>query len=269
MVRFWNQVDRVTGVRPVPGYTEFRYRDAAESTGYHAWQTSLRKRFNAGLSLGANYTFASAYSYTGQADLLLPNSVQDIYNVRADKGRPDDYVRHSFATDFVYELPFGLLTDSDSRLVRNALRGWQLSGVFTAQSGNPINVTQSTAFEGSRADFVGGEIKFENYAETLRYLNRGAFAPVPIGAQSGVPIRPGNVGRNALTNIGWWNLDLSTAKRFFVTEKFEGKIEAQMLNALNHTNLSGLQTNIVNSNFGLFQSTRGARVIQMNLRFTF
>ena len=84
-----------------------------------------------------------------------------------------------------------------------------------------------------------------------------------------MPIRPGNIGRNALFNIGWWNLDLAAAKRFFLTEKFEGKIEAQMLNSLNHTNLSGLQTNVVNSNFGLFTSTRGARVIQMNLRLTF
>ena len=56
LVRFWNQVDRVTGIRPVPGYTQFRYRDAGDSTAYHSWQTSLRKRFTSGLSLGVNYT---------------------------------------------------------------------------------------------------------------------------------------------------------------------------------------------------------------------
>ena len=70
LVRFWNQVDRVTGIRPVPGYTQFRYRDAGDSTAYHSWQTSLRKRFSAGLSLGVNYTYASAYSYTGAADFF-------------------------------------------------------------------------------------------------------------------------------------------------------------------------------------------------------
>jgi hypothetical protein len=269
MVRFWNQVDRITGVRPVPGFTQFRYRDAGESTAYHSWQTSVRKRFSAGIGVGANYTWASAYSYTGQADLLLPNSVQDIYNVRADRGRPDDFVRHNFVADFVYELPFGRLNPSNSLLVRNALHGWQISGIFTARSGTPLNITQSTAFEGSRADYVGGEAMFDDYRDTLRYLNRSAFARVPIGDKSGAPIRPGNIGRNALTNVGWWNLDLAATKRFFITERFQGKIEAQMLNSLNHTNFNGLQTNIVNSNFGMFTSTRGARVIQLNLRLAF
>jgi hypothetical protein len=112
-------------------------------------------------------------------------------------------------------------------------------------------------------------VKFDDFETTLRYLNRAAFAPVPIGAQSGVPIRPGNIGRNAIFNPSWWNLDLATAKRFYITEKFQGKIEAQMLNALNRTNLSGLQANVINGNFGMFQSTRGARVVQLNLRLTF
>ncbi|MCZ2156350.1 MAG: TonB-dependent receptor [Bryobacterales bacterium] len=269
MVRTWNQVDRTTGIRPVPGFTQFQYRDPSESTGYHAWQTSVRKRFAAGLNLGLGYTFASAFSYTGQADLIQPVSVQDAYNFRADRGRPDDYLRHNFTTDFVYELPFARLSSSDSRLVRNALAGWQLSGIFTARSGNPINITQSTAFAGSRADVASGTQILGNYRETLRYLDVGAFSRVPIGAVSGAPIRPGNIGRNALTNIGWWNWDVSAAKRFFLTEKLEGKLEAQMLNVFNHTNLSGLQTNITSGNFGRFTSTRGARVIQLNLRFSF
>jgi hypothetical protein len=269
LVRFWNQVDRVTGVRPVQGFTEFRYRDAGESSFFSSWQNSVRKRFSAGLSLGLAYTWASAYSYTGQADLLLPTSVQDIYNVRADKGPPDDFIRHNFISDFVYELPFGRIAGATSGWARNLASGWQISGIFTARSGNPVNIVQSTAFPGSRADYIGGPVKFDDFETTLRYLNRAAFAPVPIGAQSGVPIRPGNIGRNAIFNPSWWNLDLATAKRFYITEKFQGKIEAQMLNALNRTNLSGLQANVINGNFGIFQSTRGARVVQLNLRLTF
>ncbi len=269
LVRFWNQVDRITGIRPVAGFTEFRYRDAGESSLYNSWQSSIRKRFSAGLSLGAAYTYASAYSYTGQADLLLPTAVQDAYNVNADKGPPDDFVRHNFVTDFSYELPFARLSGSNGLLTRNLLGGWQLSGIFTARSGNPVNITQSTAFAGSRADYLGGNCQRDDYTATLRYLSSSCFARVPIGAQSGVPVRPGNIGRNAVFAPGWWNLDLATAKRFFITEKFEGKLEAQMLNALNHTNLSGLQGNVTSSAFGLFTSTRGARVIQLNLRLMF
>jgi len=269
MVRFWNEVDRVTGVRPYPGFTQFRYRDAGESTAYHSWQTSLRKRLGSSVAAGLSYTWASAYSYTGAADLALPTSVQDIYNVRADKGPPDDFVRHNFVGNVIYELPISKINHSKALLARNIFEGWQISGIFTAQSGNPINVTQSTAFEGSRADYTGGETTFSNYHDTLQYLDKSSFARVPIGQQSGAPLHPGNIGRNALFNIGSWNLDAALTKRFFITEKVHGKFEAQMLNAFNHTNLSGLQAQVTNSNFGQFTSTRGARVIQFNLRVEF
>jgi hypothetical protein len=269
MVRFWNQVDRVTGVRPYAGFTEFRYRDAGESTAFHSWQSSVRKRFSAGLALGGNYTYASAYAYTGDADLALPNSVQNIYDVRADKGPTNDFVRHSFTGDFLYELPFARAIGTSSLLLRNLLGGWQVAGIFTARSGSPINVLQETAFEGSRVDYIGGEARLEDYRQTLRYLDRSPFSLVPIGQASGVPIRPGNIGRNALFNIGWWNLDASVAKRFFLTERVNTKIEAQMLNAMNHTNLSGIEARAIRANFGQFTSTRGARVVQFNLRLEF
>ncbi len=269
MVRFWNQVDRITGIRPYSGFTQFRYRDTSESSVYHSWQSAVRKRFASGFSLGMNYTYASAYSYTNQADILLPASVQDIYNIRSDKAPPNEYVRHYFVSDFIYELPLRKLSGSNSLPMRNLLHGWQISGVLPVQTGNPINITQSTAFEGSRADYVGGDAKLSNYRQTLRYLNPSSFALVPIGQQSGAPIRPGNVGRNALMDIGRWNLDMALAKKFFVTEKLHGKLEAQMLNSLNHTNLSGVASSRNAANFGQFTSTRGARVVQLNLRLEF
>jgi hypothetical protein len=269
VIRFWNQVNRIAGIRPYSGFTQFRYRDADENTVYHSWQSAVRKRFASGFSLGMNYTYASACSFTNSADIQLGAAVQDAYNIRADKGPPSEYVRHYFVSDFIYELPLRKLSGSNSLPMRNLLHGWQISGVLTAQTGNPLNITQSTAFEGSRADFVGGDAKLSNYRETLRYLNPSSFALVPIGQQSGAPIRPGNVGRNALMDIGRWNLDMALAKKFVVTEKLHGKLEVQMLNSLNHTNLSGVASSRNAANFGQFTSTRGARVVQLNLRMEF
>ncbi len=269
MVRFWNQVDRVTGVRPYPGFTEFRYRDAGESSFYSAWQTSLRKRFANGFALGANYTYGYEYSYTNDSDLLLPTSVQDIYNVRADKAPPDSFVRHQFNFNWVYELPFARLADTNSLMARNLFAGWQISGIFRAQTGQPVNVTQSSGLQGSRADYVSGDPTLSDYTDTLQYINKSAFARVPIGDVSGVPLHPGTVGRNAFFGPGLWNLDTSLSKRFFITEAINVKFEAQMLNAFNHTNLSNLQGNVTSGSFGRLNGTRGARVIQFNLRLEF
>lgn len=267
MVRFWNPPDRITGVRPYPGFTEFRYRDAGEHTHYHSWQTTLRKRFAQGFLFNVNYTFASSTSYTDQADLLLPGSVQDIHNVRADKGPPAGDVRHRVVADFIYELPFAR---SRSRgVLRNLFSGWQAAGILTAETGQPVNLTQPSGLQSSRPDYIGGPPLLSDPTKTLLHINRAAFAPVPLAPTSGLPIRPGNVGRHALRQVGLWNLDLSLSKRFWLGDRMRLQFGADLLNAFNHTNLTSLQTNITTGTFGRYLGTRGARVVQLEGRLSF
>ena len=170
---------------------------------------------------------------------------------------------------WLYELPLAHLAASGSRLSRNLLAGWTISGIVRAQTGQPVTISQSSGLQGSCADYIGGNTTLSDYSATLQYLNKGAFARVPIGAVSGVPIHPGTIGRDAFYAPGWWNVDSSLAKQFFFTERVTSKFEVQMLNAFNHTNLSGLTANITSGSFGRLTSTRGARVIQLNLRLEF
>jgi len=266
MVRFWNPPDRVTGVRPYPGFTEFRYRDAGEHTHYHSWQSTLRRRWANGFSFNVNHTFSNSMSYTDEASLLLPGSVQDIHNVRADKGPPNGDVRNRFVSDFIYELPFAR---ASSRLVRNAAAGWQVAGILTAETGQPFTITQPSGLQGSRPDYTSGSPMLDNPTATLVHINTEAFARVPLAPASGLPVRAGNIGRNALRQVGLWTLDLSLTKRLFLTERVQAKLAADLINAFNHTNLSSLQTNITAGTFGRYQGTRGARVVQLELRLWF
>lgn len=68
---------------------------------------------------------------------------------------------------------------------------------------------------------------------------------------------------------GQWNLDFSFGKNFAIRENIKMQIRAEMFNALNHTNLSGLRTGITDPFFGQLLSTMGARTIQLNARLTF
>ena len=79
----------------------------------------------------------------------------------------------------------------------------------------------------------------------------------------------GNVGNGAIRAPGLVNLDLSLGKTFAVTERSRIQIRADMFNALNHTNLTGLRTSLNDAFFGQLLSTAGARVIQLNTRFSF
>lgn len=82
--------------------------------------------------------------------------------------------------------------------------------------------------------------------KTLQYLNRSAFARLPVIAASGATPRPENIGAGALRL------------------QFRG----DMFNLFNHTNFSGVTTDISSGNFGRYTGTAGVRVIQLNARLS-
>lgn len=268
LVRSMNQPDRATGVRPNPRFGTFRYRDGSESTNYNAFRFTLRKRLSYGLAANASYTWSRSMSHTGEADLLLPASVQDIWNVRSDYGAADQDLRQRLVADFVYELPLRALgrNGTGARLV---LAGWQLSGVFSAQTGSPVTVLQPSGLESSRPDFLGGVAILSGSRRTLQYLDPKVFAPVPLGAVSRLPLRPGTAGRNLLYGPGMWNVDLALAKAFELGESKRLQLRLDMLNALNHTDLTGIEARIDRVNFGRFTASRGSRAIQLHARLSF
>ena len=61
----------------------------------------------------------------------------------------------------------------------------------------------------------------------------------------------------------------SIGKKFAVAEKVTLQIRGDMFNFFNHTNFSGITTDVTSANFGRFTSTSGARVVQLNARLSF
>jgi hypothetical protein len=67
-------------------------------------------------------------------------------SVPRSRGRAEYDRLHSYVQSFVYQLPVG----PDGRWLRSGpaswvLGGWQVSGIFSAQSGIPINFTANAA----------------------------------------------------------------------------------------------------------------------------
>ena len=269
--RQFNEVGRVTGLRPNPNLGTGSYLDSAQTTSYWSWQTSLRKRLSRGLLGSMHYTWGKALSVAGgdtgatfSGDAVL--TIQDFFDVRSNRGPSAGDVTHSFVGDFLYELPKLAGTHG---IVRHSLGGWQVSGVLTARSGAALLITQSCSISACRPDYVGGNPTNPDYRKTLQYLNKAAFARIPVVAASGATIRPGNLGNGAVRLPGTWNLNASIGKKFSVAEAVSLQIRGDMFNFFNHTNFSGITTDVNSANFGRFTSTSGARVIQLNARVVF
>ncbi len=281
MHRRFNQPDRITGERPnpqiIPGGF---YVDNSESTVYHALQTSLRKRFNRNFSFDVHYTFGKALAFTG-GDVgvyygtdVNENVVQDFFNLGLERGPATGDVRHRFIADWIYELP----TLKNLGLARHVLGGWQISGIITARTGTPVFITQNCANTyHCRPDYVEGDPILEQTTEVgtcrpggrcdVQYINTSAFRLVP--ANRGVAVRPGSAGKSLVRAFGSWNVELSLAKNFRITEGARLQLRAEMFNALNHVNLGGPNGNISSPQFGRITSAGGMRSMQVGMRFQF
>lgn len=275
----YNRIDRVTGLRPFPNMDSSAYYQSGESSVYHSMQSSVRKRFSNSLTFEASYTWASSLSYYtadlgigggGPQELLVnPQTLAITSSLGQERGPVDYITRHRFTGNWIWELPFAQLTANRSRAAKLLLMGWQVSGIVTSQTGQPLSISQSSSLTNSRPDFVGSSHEAAIVNRGTVYLDPAAFAKVPVNSVSRATVRPGNLGRNSIFGPGFWNLDLALAKRLRMTERVSLQLRVDTFNALNHTTLSGVVTDVNSATFGRLQSTRGARQAQINARLEF
>ena len=267
MVLEQNQPNRITGLRPAMDYGTFRYRTQQESSNYHALQVNLRKRFSAGFLANVNYAWSKNMSYSGDADLLLPASVQDVNDIAGNYGPTNLDRPHRFVVDAVYDLPFDKISGSSSKANKLLLGGWQLSGIYYAQSGDPFNVS-FPGYTEQRPDATGAEQINSDWQSSLVYLNKAAYAQIPLSAV-GYPTHAGSLARNSVYGPGWWRFDMTIAKNTQITERIRFQLRCDMFNAFNHTSMTGIRNDIRRTDFGVLTGTRGARTIQLGGRLIF
>jgi len=272
LARVYNQPDRVTGIRLNPNLNQGYYIDNSQQSWYSSWQNTLRKRFTHNFTFAVHYTWARQLATeTGDVSAYYQNNsnarIQNFFNLRPEWGPADGDITHYFTADWVYALP--TLASVNNSFLKHAFGGWQFSGIFAGATGEPFLITEGSADNVSRPDYVANQPAVTaDYQRTLQYLNRAAFTAIPISSASGLPIRPGNISGAFVRRPGYWNADLSIGKNFSITEKVKLQLRMDALNALNHTNLTSFNQDVLNANFGRFTNTRGARVVQLNGRFS-
>jgi outer membrane receptor protein involved in Fe transport len=275
MLRWYNQIDRVTGLRPNQDLPfESHYYDSMQQTFYASWQSSLRKQFSHRMAFNLHYTWGKGLAYVGGnaagwfSGDISRTAIQDFNNVKINRSPVSGDINHAMSGDWVYQLPS--LSNANS-VLRQVIGGWQVSGILRAQTGGAFDITQlSAGGPTSRPDIL--DIKhmyLDNYRETKQYLNVAAFQKVPVGAVSKVPIRPGNAAFMVARGPGMWNVDFSLAKTFKIVEKVSFESRVDMFNAPNHTNYGNPTGSIDSPNFGKITTTRGARTIQIHGRLSF
>jgi outer membrane receptor protein involved in Fe transport len=264
-----NMPDRLTGVPARPGFGSFNLFTPEDRSKYNALQVTLTRTLKQGVFVSAGYTYSKVMSF-GDADVLQQLQPQDNNNIRADYGPAPFDTRSRFVANGTWEPMLPRWLGVQSKLATGLFGGWRVSGVLSAQTGLPVNVTNtSSTYPADRPDAGGNSPYLSGYESGLhQYLNAAAFVLVPMSTASNAQIRGGNLGRYALRAPGLVNLDASLAKTVTFSERLRLQVRADTFNTTNHTNLAGLVTAINTSSFGRL-TTATARTMQLGARLIF
>jgi hypothetical protein len=160
------------------------------------------------------------------------------------------------------------------------LNDWQLSGITSFVSGQPLGIGYSTtvgydvtgtASQAARVVVLDNPVLPKSERAFSRNFRTEVFR---------LPARGtiGNAARTQIRGPGINNWDLAVFKDFpLVREPMRLQFRWELYNAFNHTQFSGLdatarfdlQSNQTNARFGEFTSARSPRVMQLALRFYF
>ena len=105
---------------------------------YHAGSVDFMHRFAKGFYFRANYTFEKNIDNSTNelfSSFVNPRRAQDGFNFANERGRSVLDLPQKFAVTWVYDLPN---VKTENRLLGGLAHGWELSGTYLAQSGQPV-----------------------------------------------------------------------------------------------------------------------------------
>lgn len=237
----------VNSRRPYRGFSNIQVYGPLVNSTYNALLGKLERRFSNGLSLLASYTYGHSIDGGGNNNDQSDPGPQDARNLRAHKGSSNFDVRHRFVLSGLYQLPFGKSGGGPNWIVRN----WQLSGIFSVQTGQPFTVTSSTDPSGTNVTARPNRLRDGSLPSDQRSPNRWfdmtAFAAPPCACF-------GNSGRNILRAPGFSNVDLGVARDFPFHERFRLQFRGEAFNLFNHPNFGLPNMAIGNPQVGIIGS---------------
>jgi hypothetical protein len=274
-------------IRPYKGYGDINYIEFNSNSNYHALQVQANRRFSSSLSFGLAYTWSKALDLVDGNN----NNVNPFINPRIrNYGKAGFDRTHNLTINYVYKLP-GLSKYWDNAFTRQALNGWELSGISSFISGAPLGIGYSTV---QGTDLVGGsgsgvdsrvvlvgDPNLDKGDRTFTHYFNTAVVQAPSKANFGI----GNAPKDPIRGPGTNNWDISLFKNFALAR--EGAVRLQyrleLYNAFNHTQFTGVDTTArfdltkqpgdagyqVNGTLGQYTSAANSRRIVMGLKLNF
>lgn len=237
--------------------------DSVAHSNYNSLQALFEKRFSHGLQFQASYTYSKSLDNASSfEEILQPTNFNATYG-------PSLYdSRHRFVFNYVWDLPVRKMQGFAGKVAN----GWQVSGIYTYQSGFPIllNNCNDTELEGSTLGFeCPGKPNLVTPFKTHDPRTDG-FVFDPAQLDNNVTLGTfGNAPRTLCCNPPINNWDMGVFKSTPVGERLHVEFRTEIFNVFNHAQFYGTDGNSANTTFGQPQKVREPRLLQFALKLIF
>jgi len=277
-------------LKPYPRFQNVAiYRNNSGTTNYNAVEAKVEQKVSRGLTFTVTYTHSKliddASSVFSSTVFSSPNSssltAADVYRPYLERDSSNGDMPNVEAVSAVYALPAGRNHRfASGPAMDRILGGWTVNSIYTAQSGMPVTVTQSTNFN-SFAGFVTArpnEVANPTLPMDKRSVQHWFNNANPAVATSwqGDPafkaapqFTVGDASRNPVRGPAFRDLDLSLIKHTRITERTEVEFRAELFNLLNTPALGQPNGVVGNTAFGTITTTSAEeRVAQFAVRLS-
>ena len=239
---------------------------------YESLQAGIEHKFSHGFQFQSNFTWSKTQDVGGSGDPDFESSVSNPLDIRHDLGASSLNVPLVSVSYGRYQGP---TFKGRNFFMRNILGGWEVSAIYTMESGEPFGINGGQGRNRSgfdigqdRADRVPGVplmVRQGGKANWLNnYFNQAAFTLNQYGT-------PGNSEKFLMQSPPVRSMDSAFIKNFSYRERFRTQFRWEMFNALNTPSYGSPDNNPDDSNFGQISGIGpvAPRVIQAGLKITF
>ena len=254
---------------------------------YQGVTFKTERRFNKGVGYIFLYTFSRWYDnapFVGEnaASLGDHDWFQNVYDFASEWSLSGNHAPHRMVFSPVYELPFGRGKFVNLSGPLNAvLGGWQISGIYTFQSGSPFGVT---VLNGAR------DVKGDNAADATLYADlvgdpdhpsrgepavggrRGILWTNEAGFEVPALYTLGNAGRKVPGTLGPGTphiFNIAVSKNTQITERIRAQFRFETFNSFNTPEFNNPRDQVGQSGFGVVNAGNSHREMQLGLKLYF
>jgi hypothetical protein len=253
--------------RPYPNYGSIIVEADLGNANYNGFTAKLQKRYAAGFSFLAAYTWSKAIDEGTDISGDKLKAPGDVKSYRSSAGIDTG---HRFVGSYSFELPFG----KGKRFLNAAgienvlLGGWQVNGITTFSLGTPFGVSAPTGTPDVDALSVFANRTCDgllprSQRTRLRYFDTSCFSVPALETF-------GNSARMLFHGPGVNNWDFSVFKIFpLKSERRALQFRFESFNLFNHTQFNNPGSSLPSGTFGVITSAKNPRQNQLALKFAF